>query len=92
MTHALKTWPEYYKAVESGEKTFEIRKMDRSFKVGDIVILQEYELNGGGLSDDDLKGQYTGKELKRRVTYILHGATSFGLVDDYCILGLKEIE
>ena len=31
MIHELKIYPEYFKAVISGEKTFEIRKNDRPF-------------------------------------------------------------
>ena len=47
MTHALKTWPVYFKAVKEGSKTFEVRKDDRKFHVGDKVLLQEYDLEEG---------------------------------------------
>jgi hypothetical protein len=84
MTHALKTWPEYYKAVDSGEKTFEVRRFDRPFKVGDTLLLQEW---------DYTKGQYTGKELKRHITYILSGdVNKFGLFADFCVMGIKELD
>lgn len=83
MTHALKTWPEYYKAVESGEKTFEIRRFDRPFKVGDTLLLQEW---------DNKNEQYTGQELKMTITYILSGdVNKFGLFADFCVMGIKEI-
>jgi acyl-coenzyme A synthetase/AMP-(fatty) acid ligase len=39
MIHTLKIWPEYYKEVESGLKTFEFRNNDRNFKTGDLVEL-----------------------------------------------------
>jgi len=26
MEHELKTWPEFFRAIESGHKTFEVRK------------------------------------------------------------------
>lgn len=83
MTHALKTWPEYYKAVESGEKTFEVRKADRPFRVGEILLLQEYDPGAGA---------YTGAECKRLITYILKGVGEFGLCEGYCVMGLKEPE
>lgn len=56
--HELKITPEYFEAVFMGTKTFEIRKNDRGFKVGDMLILKEWN------------GSYTGKKLARKVTYI----------------------
>lgn len=56
--HELKIRPEYFEAVFMGTKTFEIRKNDRGFKVGDMLILKEWS------------GSYTGKKLARKVTYI----------------------
>ena len=35
MVHELKCWPEYFEAVISGAKTFEVRKNDRDFAVRD---------------------------------------------------------
>ena len=43
MIHELKILPEYFEAVTSGRKQFEIRKNDRDFKVGDQLILREYK-------------------------------------------------
>ena len=37
--HRLKIKPDYLKAIIEGNKTFEIRKNDRDFKVGDRVCL-----------------------------------------------------
>lgn len=42
MIHNLKTWPEYFRAVRNREKTFELRFNDRDFKVGDVLLLQEF--------------------------------------------------
>lgn len=81
MTHALKTWPEYYKAVESGQKNFEVRRNDRPFKVGDTLLLQEW---------DNKKEEYTDKELRKGVTYILKGRQEFGIFGDYVVMGLKD--
>jgi hypothetical protein len=61
-THELKTWPSYFGALERGEKTFEFRKDDRSFEVGDVLRLLEYDEMG-----------YTGREVLRRVTYVARG-------------------
>jgi len=59
--HNLKTWPVFFEAILSGAKTFEIRKNDRAFKVGDILLLDEY---------DHTKPAYTGRQCERVVTYI----------------------
>jgi ASC-1-like (ASCH) protein len=80
MTHGLKTWPEHFQKVKSGEKTFEIRKNDRDFKVGDDIILFEF---------DPIAEQYTQSfELFKTVTHILHGPFP-GLDDGYCIMSIQ---
>ena len=39
------------------------------------------------------KSEYTGKETKRIITYILEGdVNKFGLFGDFCCMGIKEIE
>ena len=58
--HYIKVLPEYYRAIERGEKTFEVRFNDRNYQVCDILHLQEW-LNGG----------YTGREIIAEVTYLL---------------------
>ena len=78
MTHALKILPEYFKAVELGEKTFEIRKADRPFKLGDKLILQEWD-----------GSKYTGAEYKCFISYIIFG-DQFGIKKGFCVLGIKE--
>jgi hypothetical protein len=76
--HTLKTWPQYYKAVVSGEKTFELRKNDRGFKVGDVLVLQEYNKH---------KEEYTGEMMSFTVTYILTGH-SFGVKPGFVIMSI----
>jgi hypothetical protein len=62
--HDLKSWPEYFVAVADGRKTFEVRKSDRGFMVGDHLRLREW---------DPRTEQYTGREIERRITYIFSG-------------------
>ena len=62
MIHDLKTWPEYYEQVSVGAKTFEIRKNDRDFKVGDILRLYEF---------DPVEQVCSGKVTPVIVSYIL---------------------
>src|SRR5690348_13292378 len=42
-THVLKVWPDFYAAIASGRKTFEIRKDDRDFAEGDRLLLREWD-------------------------------------------------
>lgn len=81
MTHYLKILPDYFKDVESGAKTFELRRNDRNYQPGDTLVLREWLPEGG----------YTGRELTRYVPYVLQGK-DFGLVDGWCILSLHRVE
>lgn len=60
--HELKIMPEYFQAVWNGTKTFEVRRNDRNFKVGDMLVLLEW---------DTEKNEWTGSGICKRVTYIL---------------------
>ncbi|MBD5128479.1 MAG: DUF3850 domain-containing protein [Ruminococcaceae bacterium] len=42
MVHAVKAYPEYYSALAAGDKTFEVRKNDRPYEVGDILAVNEF--------------------------------------------------
>lgn len=75
--HELKILPMYFQAVWEGVKKFEARKNDRNFKVGDIVLLREWD------------GEYTGSALVVRITYILEDFE--GLVKGYCVFGIERI-
>ncbi|WP_410744599.1 DUF3850 domain-containing protein, partial [Clostridium neonatale] len=41
--HELKVWPQYFGRILDGSKTFEFRKDDRGFELGDTLILREFE-------------------------------------------------
>lgn len=52
MIHVLKTWPEYYRPVMQGIKTFEIRLNDRGYRKDDVLILREYDPETSEYSGD----------------------------------------
>jgi hypothetical protein len=79
--HRLKTWSEYFVGLLDGVKGFEIRKDDRNFAVGDVLILEEYNPD---------RQEYTGRKLSRRVTYKLPGG-KFGLSPEFCVLSLVPV-
>lgn len=81
-THTLKTWPTFYEAVLDGRKTFEVRRgNDRTYQVGDLLDLQEW--------DPETKA-FTGRRLLRRITYVMHGAPI--LPDDCWVMGIVAPE
>jgi hypothetical protein len=81
MTHALKIWPQFYQEVEDGNKTFEVRKNDRDFKTGDVLLLQEW---------DPVTEKYTGNECYKVITYILPAGTNIGIHSDYVVMSIAE--
>lgn len=67
--HELKVWPEYFEAITDGRKTFEIRKNDRGYQSGDVLILREYAPG---------PDEYTGRHCERQVSYMLSGDDPMG--------------
>lgn len=79
-THQLKTWPDQFRALRLGTKTFEVRKEDdRTFAVGDVLDLREW------VPEEE---RYTGEALQRRVMRIARGP-DWGLPVGLVVLGLK---
>ena len=74
--HSIRLAKTYFNDVASGKKSFELRKNNRGYKVGDILEMLEFE-----------DGKNTGRIIQAEITYILEGYT--GLEDGYCILGIK---
>lgn len=73
--HKLKIKPKYFNDVCFNHKNFELRKDDRGYKVGDRIVLEEWD------------GDYTGRTYmpSHPIQYILRDCD--GLQDGYCILG-----
>lgn len=59
MRHELKLNTTYFEEAIKGRKPFEVRYNDRDYKVGDEIVLKEYD------------GVYTGREISGKITYIL---------------------
>lgn len=86
-THVKKCWPEAFEAVRDGRKPFEWRKEDvGKFKVGDTIILLEWEPPNDEPMWDDPPSGYTGEVERRRITYVLRD--QFGVPEGYAVLGL----
>lgn len=71
--HELKCWPQYFREVRSGDKTFEWRfNGDRDFKKGDAIYQREYDIR---------TGKYSGEET-------IHGAGYILVVGDHSAISL----
>lgn len=79
--HELKIHPKYYEDILNEVKTFEVRKNDRAYKVGDFLQLNEFD-NG------KYTGQYTGRFKYVEIIYILEGG-SFGIDKDYIVMSIR---
>lgn len=86
-THRLKTEPECWDAVASGEKKFEVRLNDRCYQPGDTVILQRlcrHQWGTGGFALD-------GQEITKKVGWMLQGGR-FGIVPGYVVFSLGDVD
>lgn len=78
-SHSLKIWPEFFNAISSGAKRFEVRKNDRDYALGDQIHFREF---------DPDKNDYTGRYISMaRITYVMPGG-EFGIDPDYVVLGI----
>jgi len=75
--HTLKSWPEYFGPIHNGTKTFDLRKDDRNYAVGDIVLFYEWK--------PSIK-EATDRTTRCKINYILRDFE--GLTPGYCILGI----
>ncbi len=96
--HRLKTWPQFYQATLNAKKKFELRRNDRDFKVGDELLLQEW--NPEPTQSCVVQG-YTGREVLVRVDYIMKAEDAAGILNrpylvsaeppDYVIMSVSLI-
>lgn len=85
--HTLKIWPDFFADVISGAKKYEIRKNDRGFKLGDELILQEWNPH---------TAKFSGRSCVVRVVHITYGSDLppgvIALGVALCVMGIEVIE
>jgi ASC-1-like (ASCH) protein len=79
--HELKCRPEYFQRIAIGQKSFEVRKNDRNFQVGDIIILKEHD-PAEGFPDHGAYGV-----IMASIIYI----ETYAQQEGYVVLGIKVI-
>lgn len=80
MEHELKIYPIYFEDIVSRRKTFEVRKNDRKFQIGDVLVLKEW---------DNIK--YSGKEAKVKVIYLMDDRF-IGIQPGYVVMGIELVD
>lgn len=85
-THYVKCWPSYFDAIARGIKPFDVRRDDRGYQRGDILVLQCWCPRAG-----HYVSLPTGEriEIRRLITYVLPGG-QFGVEAGFAVLGLAE--
>lgn len=77
-THELKLDTQFFDAVLSGEKPFEVRKNDRGFQKGDKILFVE-----------TTNGCPAWRLAKCDITYVLNG---WGIEPGYCVFGIANVQ
>lgn len=101
-SHKLKTWPDYFQAVWEGRKKFDLRRDDRDYQVGDMLLLREYDPGKpkGCPQGCPLRHLhdwerppvcYTGRELTARIDYVMRGGR-FGLKRGNVVLSITVMQ
>ena len=89
LVHALKCWSPFFEAILIGAKRFELRKNDRDFHCGDLLLLRETRAAGLGEGESVLGGELTGRECYVVVNYLLDGHA--GLAPGYVVMGISRL-
>lgn len=85
--HELKSWSRFFRPVAAGERTHELRRNDRDYRVGDRLRLREYDAGSR---------TYTGSFCDVVITSITSrdvpcAASDQALDPDFCILSVRVL-
>ena len=94
--HVLKVAPEYWSAIADGSKTFEVRRNDRAFQKGDVLVLYPTHDERGNevcsLQCTDVNCSRRPPIERRTVTFVFSGDPGLrdlgGVIPGYVVLGL----
>lgn len=88
IVHEVKSWPPFFDAIRDGRKPFDVRYNDRGYRIGDTLLLREWE---------PVKGIYSGVQCSRLITCVFPddeieavSPASDAVLDGWVVLGLKE--
>ena len=89
MLHELKADSDVFQALKREDKTYDMRKDDRGFKVTDKLLLRETEFTGEEMRNGKPL-RYTGNIALRWVSHILRGPV-YGLKEGWVIMSVKKM-
>jgi hypothetical protein len=87
--HVLKTWSPYFEAHRDGLKPWELRRDDREYRVGDFLVLRQFEPEARvpGLATGPSRGIWGGEYVVSKVIYVARGSVlPVGLVPEGYVL------
>lgn len=76
ITHEVKAWPEFFQPVWDQVKLFEIRKNDRDYRVGDLLIIDEWS---------PITRVFTGRRIEAIILYV----TNFEQKPGFVVMGMS---
>ena len=84
-THRLKVFIKYADAIMNGTKTFEVRKNDRGYEVGDKIVFDDVTNDGYSVGE---AARHPLNGATYRIDYILDGFE--GLAQKYVALAISK--
>lgn len=81
VSHALKSWPDEFEAVNSGYKRSEVRRFDRDYQVSQNILLREW---------DPGTELFTGRACLCRITHITSPG-AWGLPEGIGVLSIELV-
>lgn len=93
--HTLKIDEQWFDAVAVGTKNFEVRKNDRDFKVGDTLIIGEWDSTMVQKDWDNPAESprgFTGRKALATITFVLTAEEfPIAIKEGYAVLGIKVL-
>ena len=88
--HKIKVNAAYWEPILEGDKNFEVRRDDRGYQKGDILVLQKWDNENSRYFFDGYSISSPIIELRREITFILPGG-QWGIEPGHVVMGLREI-
>jgi hypothetical protein len=92
-THVLKCRQPFYDAIVDGRKTFEVRKNDRGFAVGDVLQLHEIATHPPSpyhVGEWGETSHYTGRHVDVTVTYLTSDPEF--VLPGFVVMGIRKVD